>query len=422
MPLRHCGIKMSEKRTTKSIAARIQLDYLHRFQPLKYWKRVTIISVISLVSLWAFFELSPGRKMVYSPGPVSKGHKIFEKNCSECHTQSFQPISNDTCLRCHNDLGHHAAVAIKTPRCTECHVEHRQQPLVTTPTAANCASCHVDLQRQIKKGQKISQYAASIATLDKGHPEFRFLDPQNPEASRPSANIKFNHKAHLKPDIEKADGTRTTLQCIDCHAVDTKTDPQGRFRNAAFNYEAQCQSCHTLGFDIQFPVIEAPHEKPEIIREFLKQFYTNILEKDPTIYQRPPERSRPGPKARQSNFATGEEWKKFKITTAEKDLLGRSCLECHTWKYETGTLPQVAPVKLPPPALKLGRFDHAAHRRADGVDCLSCHTGALTSEKTSDQLIPGIQNCLQCHTQGGIGNSSCYECHRYHSEGNFKKF
>ncbi len=401
------------------------MDYLHRFQPLKYWKRLTILGFVAGAVLWAFFELSPGRKHVYAPGPISQGHKLFEKRCSECHTQAFEKVPNDACLKCHNDLGHHTDTAVSAPsgqaapRCAECHTEHRGQPLVATVTSANCATCHADLRR--KDGQE-PRYAKSIETLAAGHPEFRFRDAAHPDARWVDAALKLNHKVHLKPDLEREDGSRVTLQCRDCHAVDPKTDPQGRFRNAAFNYETQCRSCHALGFDPQFPSIAAPHEKPEIVREFLQNFYREHLAENPDIYRaslREDARTRPGPKARKEIFASGDDWAKTKAAAAEKDLFNRSCLECHSWKYQEGELSEVAPVVLPKTALKLGRFDHAAHR---GMDCLQCHAAALTSEKTSDSLIPGVQNCLQCHTDAGPGRSSCYECHRYHGEGSFKKF
>ncbi|QQR81766.1 MAG: hypothetical protein IPJ69_06635 [Deltaproteobacteria bacterium] len=306
---------MSEKRTTKAIASRIQMDYLHRFQPLKYWKRLTIIVVVMVALLWSLFEFSPGRKQVYSPGPVAQGHKLFEKRCSECHTQSFEKVANDACLKCHNNLGHHQDVATQQPHCIDCHQEHRNTPLVQTVTASNCATCHEDLKRTDSQDSK---FFKNISTLNSGHPEFRFLTSNHPEAEWIQAALKLNHKVHLKPDIEKSDGTRTTLQCRDCHAVDTKTDPKGLHRNAAFNYETQCQSCHALGFDTQFPNNAAPHKKPEEVREFLQKFYRDRLAENPNIYLETPERSRPGPKARKEIFLSGEDWLKSKSSSAEK--------------------------------------------------------------------------------------------------------
>ena len=58
-------------------------------------------------------------------------------------------------------------------------------------------------------------------------------------------------------------------------------------------------------------------------------------------------------------------------------------------------------------------FDHSAHA---AVRCDSCHSLALTSTKTSDVLIPGIESCRSCHS--GTGNASaesgCFLCHQYH--------
>ncbi len=398
---------MTEKRTTKSIASRIQLDYLKRFQVLKYWKSLVILSCLFLTTTWIFLELSPGRKKAYTPGPISNGHKLFEKNCSECHIKSFDVVPNEACLKCHSDLDHHVDQQTHVPRCTECHVEHQGHTLVETVSSANCAACHSHLER--KDGQKIS-YDTSISKLDKGHPDFRFLS----NANWPQTAIKLNHKIHMKADLEKADGTKTTLQCRDCHTVDVKNDPKGNYRNADLSYETQCRSCHLLGFDRQFPTIVAPHKKPEEVRAFLTNFYKDQLQKNPLIIHPAESRKLPGPLGEKIENLSGPHWVSSKISAAEKDLLGRTCLECHVWKYESGQLPIVTPVKIPKTALKLGRFDHAAHR---GMTCAECHTRALTSEKTSDQLIPGVQTCITCHTQNGLGRESCFECHRYHSEG-----
>src|SRR4029079_4196040 len=64
------------------------------------------------------------------------------------------------------------------------------------------------------------------------------------------------------------------------------------------------------------------------------------------------------------------------------------------------------------------KFDHRAHR---SMTCIDCHEQAKTSNNTSDVLLPGISNCVQCHAPqpkagslaGGAG-TSCLACHDYH--------
>jgi hypothetical protein len=79
-------------------------------------------------------------------------------------------------------------------------------------------------------------------------------------------------------------------------------------------------------------------------------------------------------------------------------------------------------------------FNHDSHR---SMNCVECHAAALTSEKTSDVLSPGIQwqglafkpgsrtemvpatrSCVECHhpdnSDGPGAASNCTECHLYH--------
>ena len=59
-------------------------------------------------------------------------------------------------------------------------------------------------------------------------------------------------------------------------------------------------------------------------------------------------------------------------------------------------------------------FDHGAHQE---VACESCHTGVRESEVTTDVLLPGKENCYQCHAQektAGSVVSECVTCHSFH--------
>ena len=59
-------------------------------------------------------------------------------------------------------------------------------------------------------------------------------------------------------------------------------------------------------------------------------------------------------------------------------------------------------------------FDHGAHQE---VACDSCHLGVHESTKTADVLLPGVNNCHQCHAGPGVKGavaSECVLCHSFH--------
>ncbi len=66
-------------------------------------------------------------------------------------------------------------------------------------------------------------------------------------------------------------------------------------------------------------------------------------------------------------------------------------------------------------------FTHAAHQ-TEVTTCDSCHA-ASQSTAASDVLIPGIDNCRECHGSGFARRndraqtpSTCIMCHAFHFE------
>src|SRR3989442_4133231 len=91
-------------------------------------------------------------------------------------------------------------------------------------------------------------------------------------------------------------------------------------------------------------------------------------------------------------------WVDEQVAEAEKILWRKTCNQCHTLSFPKGaSLPEVAPPSIPVKWMVHAAFDHNAHRM---MTCTSCHAGATTSQLTSDVLLPGIQNCRQCHRPG----------------------
>ena len=109
------------------------------FRPLALLSsKFAIIASMIVMVLWLGSALALDRQNVFLPGETSNGHLLFEASCKSCH-ENFQPVSNDTCNRCHEaemakDI--HGAKKFRDPRwaelrdnidvltCTACHKEH----------------------------------------------------------------------------------------------------------------------------------------------------------------------------------------------------------------------------------------------------------------------------------------------------------
>ena len=95
-------------------------------------------AAIALTVLAVILGFGLEQRVAFLPGPTSPGHQLFEASCESCH-QKFQPVSNETCNRCHEaematdvhgqrkfrDLrwaGYLESIDVLT--CTTCHQEH----------------------------------------------------------------------------------------------------------------------------------------------------------------------------------------------------------------------------------------------------------------------------------------------------------
>jgi hypothetical protein len=99
---------------------------------------VIIAGFLLLGWLMATFTFGTGQQTIFLPGETSEGHALFEASCTSCH-EGFKPVSNETCLRCHETEmaeDKHGAKKFRDPRyaedlaklevltCTTCHNEH----------------------------------------------------------------------------------------------------------------------------------------------------------------------------------------------------------------------------------------------------------------------------------------------------------
>ena len=108
----------------------------------------------------------------------------------------------------------------------------------------------------------------------------------------------------------------------------------------------------------------------------------------------------------------------------------RGCVYCHYGRGADGAfnsdkilanaLPPVAnpphvvaPVQLLSRFLPNARFDHSRHR---GMACADCHASAQ-AQSSGDVLIPGKENCINCHGPENAAlraPSTCISCHVFH--------
>ena len=431
-----------QTRTTKKLAERIDRGYFKHSHPLLR-RRVILSAVFTALGLLLLAWYAFGRNSSpYSAGPIRSSHAVFGKNCALCHisTAAFRStVSNDACLTCHDGPIHKAQQTF-TPACSGCHVEHQGRVDLTRTTDQNCAQCHAHLRTQ-NGLLNISADSTHIKSFDDGHPQFAALRP----GSSDPGTIKFNHAKHLKEGLlgpppagckpAKTCETRVQLECSDCHrptggdggwrygqaAISAVSAPQpgihtrqsARAYMAPVNYYEHCSACHGLQFDARFEDA-VPHKKPDVVHAFLVQKYTEYIAVHPGELRAMNVEERIPTRPVTILPRTPAEWIAQRTSEAETLLWNKTCKECHSLSFPSGsTLPVVAKAAITPRWFMNANFDHQAHQM---VDCASCHSRARTSELTSDVLVPGIDTCRQCHRPGdrAAAQGSCFECHTYH--------
>ncbi len=402
--------------TTKNLVKRIDLFYLknsNRFRDTR--KKLTwLLPVVALVAMLPFiFGVGSGEK-AFSNGPVSKAHQVFEQNCQSCHTAKFSSVKDEACLSCHDGPAHVDSVDVTlqamTPGCATCHLEHEGNFALAFVGDALCVNCHGDLQKSVPAATLNSP---SITGFEEGsHPEFPAAEYTD---NRP---LKFNHATHSPGEPRKIRDIELPIACSECHRADLNS-PTGDLLPVTF--DENCVSCHEreLEFDV-FTTLSSPRPAPHTrdvaqIQAIIRDTYEAEIAANPAVLDRPLGRGfDPEPSA--------GAWLAKAQAASEEFLFNRKCVDCH----ESGTpgpggptVREVTPI--------LGRFaseqersegwlenvgfSHHAHR---AVTCASCHTGAPTSEATSDVLIPNLANCVDCHGSSGTLQDTCAQCHLYH--------
>lgn len=411
-------------RDTKGIAQRLNLRYLdqpNRFRDLKN-KLAWILPAAALAGAIPFLTgVGPADK-VFENAPVSRAHKMFEKDCGVCHTKVFSSVPDQACQRCH-DGPSHPAKAVDTgkikpgeeSKCSSCHMEHRRdgEDKLADVASGYCTSCHKDLTDH---GSGVKLKHTRVTSFREGsHPDFPAKELTD---LRP---IKVNHKVHMTKQVKTIRGSKRTLpmKCMDCHAPlpgNTKLDL------APVTFDKHCLDCHKRELEFVLPAIgvpapPAPHTKDgPAIREFIRKTYQDLLAKDPSLALRPLGREgtrEPGAGA----------WLERAARESERYLFEKKCVYCHEYA-SLGEFPVVKKVNAVighyaeakpegEPWLPRGEFSHRAHR---AVTCASCHDAAEKSEKSADVLIPKLNACMRCHGASGTSIDRCSQCHQYHNK------
>lgn len=427
---------MARIRTTKKLAQRIDLNYFKRPNRLRRARFALSIALPAIALVWLAWHGIQRDTRVFSAGKLSPAHAVLSRECAACHVSfagSFRASAeNQACLDCHDGPIHHAN-QVFTPDCAVCHAEHRGTIRLAATSDANCAQCHGDL----RSSNSSVRVVRSVFNFASGHPEFEVLRDKR----RDPGTIKFNHAAHLHPELRGPGGPNqlVRLECGDCHrasgvtepwpygdkhtaaAVDASpSEPGANFRRArelmaAPKFAQACSACHLLQFDKRFTE-GVPHDKPEVVHSFVTNKFQDYIATHPAELHvtRDPDRTlAQRPVLPSTRLLTAAQWVAERTAETEDLLWRKTCKQCHTLDFKRELfLPAIAPSQITTRWMPRARFDHDAHR---GFTCTSCHAAATSSQETSDVLLPGIATCQTCHASGeGQAESRCFECHTYH--------
>ena len=368
----------------------------------------------------------------WNPGEVDAAHQFFANDCTRCHQHPFLMVRDKACTSCHTNTKAHAdpakfnIPALGDARCGTCHQDHNGKRGMVNSDQRLCSECHADLKDRTQGASQI----VDVSDFGKDHPQFHvnlpgwsvdnvFTPKSMPWSSglKENSGLKFNHEKHLDPKGLNTPDGRKYLTCANCHQPEA-----GGAAMKPIAFESMCHECHTLGFDTLAPDREVPHANVEAVTYTLNEFYAKRgLEggyadaRAPTIVQ---QRRRPGspPLSRQEQIEALA-WARDRAQQAARTLFtGKACVTCHsvspppagkeTW--------QVAPVRVSGLWYTKAKFNHAKHQTNA---CVDCHDGAPKSEASNDLLIPGIDNCRECHAGAhakGKVASTCIACHGYH--------
>lgn len=408
-------------------------DYFNQrpyWRPFPAWVYLILLAAMGASTglLYVFSD-----QTAFLNGPLSTPHANVR--CEDCHRQHFSSVSDVACMRCHyrtirvdaeSRAAHHHFEDNYPGRCTVCHLEHQGDIALDAIEDQDCTRCHGLLPE--REGRRVTRFTAEGGD----HPEFRLW--RDGSAVDPG-KLKFPHKAHLDPRgvLVGPDGgpeNRKVMNCEDCHELDAAGE-----RMLPIDYEKHCGGCHAHRIHA-LARGEVPHDSPEAIRAFLFRYFNEhspelgaeavelsaLPERRPWLDEDPLERAIRG-----------------RVAAEEAILYGRRrvegysrCEQCHHLVPGVtasvpglAALPSVAPPEIPRRWFSKALFNHRDHF-SSRIECRHCHfvhsesgsekpAGPIASVSATDVLIPRLETCLECHTDGKESNN-CAFCHTFHPE------
>ncbi len=265
--------------------------------------------------------------------------------------------ADSACQACHDGPVHHEIKWRPRFLLRKCHVEHRGRIALTTASNRSCAARHANL----KVAGGPVHYAATIHSLEDGHPEFAALR----DGAKDPGTIRLNHAIHMKPIRRGPNGPLVQLECGDRHRPATVSAPwpyedrtyvfvqtsnsleaktplpgdslpapkplSGRESMTPPKFATGCAGCHLLTFDKRFDE-GVPHDKPEIVHAFLVKKFQDYIAGHPAELQvaRDPRRDLTGkPTPPDVRVLSRAQWVAERTRDAEVLLWRKTCKQCH---------------------------------------------------------------------------------------------
>ena len=366
----------------------------------------TIISVASVVLLFASLAYADSVETALMPGQVIEGHAKWEESCTKCHKRFDKAAQTQLCLDCHKDVrkdadekqGFHGRLK-ERQECKDCHTEHKGRteniaPINeqtfdhaktdfllsgahANPKKADCKACH-------KPKQKYREAPSTCYACHKKDDKHKGRAGEGCKDCHTEHNwtdMRFDHNKTRYP----LRGKHVQAACKDCHANDRYKDTP-----------VDCYSCHKK--DDKHKGQEGTKcEECHDERSWKKAPFDHNKSRFPLMGKHQTVQCKQCHLTPAFKDAPSDCYACHKKDDKHKGSYGEKCETCHAerdWKTIT--------------------FDHGLHTkyplfgRHIHLKCDACHKGHLYKDKTP-------VDCYACHKKddkhkGRFGNK-CVSCH-----------
>ncbi len=368
----------------------------------------TLLAVVFAVNP-TYADIVNNMEKALMPGPLSKAHEEFEKDCNACHKFFQQSKQNDMCLDCHDhenvkkDIadkkGFHGRIPdINEKDCSACHREHvgRDADIMMLDTqtfnheetdfvlrgshlSVQCRGCHKPEKKYHEAKHKCidcheenEPHKGKLGKVcNSCHRESAWSDFQY-DHSKTKFELEGKHKGVQCRDCHPQERyIATPKECIACHKSDDKH--QGRF-------DEKCDECHKPSGWAQQGFDHDKDTKFKLTGAHKTALCNQCHKEDENAYDE--KRSR-------------ECYACHRLNDEHKGQFGKKCQDCHNTK-----------------AWGKNKFDHdetdfPLKEKHKEVPCRDCHPGDVYEELSTV--------CFDCHKPDDVheGNQGevCEECH-----------